>query len=149
MSDIIFIHAKSRQDLERVYPIISELRKDLTQEEFFNIYEKAHSTDNYEIVAIENHGQILAVMGYRILFDFVHNKHFYIDDLVATENHRSRGLGAKLLEYAEELAKKLECKGLRLCTGVDNERGRKFYEKNGWQFRSVVYKKKLTAPSKC
>lgn len=67
MNDLIFLHAKSRQDLERVYPVMNELRKDLTQEDFFNIYAKAHSTDNYEIVAIENHGKIVAVMGYRIL----------------------------------------------------------------------------------
>ncbi len=143
MNNFIFLQIKNNQDLERAFPIMKELRKDLTLEDFLNIYGKAHSANQYEIVALEKDGQILALMGYRILFDFVHQKHLYIDDLVSSEKYRSQGLGAKLLEYAEEIAKKLECHGLRLCTGLDNEQGKKFYEKNGWLFRAVVYKKKL------
>lgn len=99
--------------------------------------------DGYEIIAIEAENEILAVMGYRILHDYVHGKHLYIDDLVSTKSYRSEGLGAKLLVYAEELAKELGCKVLRLCTGIDNELGKKFYERNGWSLRAVAYKKKL------
>lgn len=134
---------KNRQDLERIYPVMKELRKDLSYEDFLTIYDQAHEADGYEIVALEQGGQILAAMGYRILFDYVHYKHLYIDDLVSSEKYRSQGLGAKLLEYAEELAKQLECRGLRLCTGVDNDRGKKFYEKNNWQLRAIAFKKKI------
>jgi hypothetical protein len=42
-----------------------------------------------------------------------------------------------------DLAKELDCKGLRLCTGIENEQGKKFYERNGWSLRAVAYKKKL------
>lgn len=146
MSDIVFLQAKTRQDLERIYPVMKELRTELSYDDFLSIYDKAHATDNYEIIAIEKSGQIIAAMGYRILYDYVHYKHLYIDDLVSSEKSRSQGLGAKLLEHAEELAKKLQCKGLRLCTGVDNERGKKFYEKNGWQSRALAYKKKIKPP---
>ncbi len=107
------------------------------------LFVKAHAADGYEIVAIERKRQIVAIMGYRILYDFAHGKHLYIDDLVSTEGQRSKGLGAHLLNYAEDLAKQLNCKGLRLCTGIKNEMGKKFYERNGWSLRAVAYKKKL------
>lgn len=83
-------------------------------------------------------------MGYRIITDFVHGRHLYIDDLVTSEEVRSQGHGATLLKYAEAMAKQKGCSNLRLCTGIDNEGGKRFYEKNSWNLRAVVYKKKLS-----
>lgn len=143
MDNYQFILAKDKNDLERFYPVMKELRKDLSYTDYLNIYENANARDGYEVVAIESDKKVLAVMGYRVLHDFVHGKHLYIDDLVSTESYRSQGLGAKLLNYAEDLATKLECKGLRLCTGIENEMGKKFYERHGWNLRAVAYKKKL------
>ncbi len=137
--------AKDLNDLERFFPVMQELRKDLSFEDFLNIYEKAHVADGYEIVALENEHGVLAVMGYRVLYDYVHGKHLYIDDLVSTESQRSKGLGAKLLNYADEMAKELGCKGLRLCTGIENEQGKLFYQKHGWNLRAVAFKKKITS----
>jgi hypothetical protein len=28
-------------------------------------------------------------------------------------------------------------------TGIENEQGKKFYENNGWNLRTVIYKKKV------
>ncbi len=136
--------AQSESDLERLYSVIKELRKELTLPDFISLYKLAHESNGYEIVALECHGKVLAVMGYRILYDFVHGKHIYIDDLVSIPEERSKGFGRRLLEYAEKLAIDLECNGLRLCAGIDNELGKKFYEKNNWKLRAVVYKKKLS-----
>lgn len=35
------------------------------------------------------------------------------------------------------------CQVLRLCTGIENERGAQFYEKNNWAKRAYAYTKKL------
>lgn len=114
---------KNENDLERCYPIIKELRPHLNFENYIYIYKESKRADDYQIVAYEENGQILAVMGFRFLWDFVRGNHLYIDDLVATENSRSKGLGANLLKYAEDIARQRGCKSLRLCTGVENERG--------------------------
>ena len=78
-----------------------------------------------------------------MLHDFVHGRHLYIDDLITDPRLRSRGYGAQLLRHAEELAPTLGCHNLRLCTGIENERGKGFYERAGWKLRAVVYKRKL------
>ena len=123
---------------------MKELRPHLSYEEFVEIYEESNKANGYEIVAIESDGKILALMGYRFLSDYVRGKHVYIDDLVSTESARSQGLGAKLLAYADEIAKQNGCKSLRLCTGVENTRGSQFYEKNGWTKRAYAYTKKAS-----
>lgn len=138
----IFI-AKTNEELESCLNLMKELRPHLSLEDYLSIYEHAHKNDGYEIVAIEEDNTVLALMGYRFLYDYVRGKHVYIDDLVSTEKARSMGLGAELLKYAEKVASENECNVLRLCTGIDNDRGVKFYEKNGWSKRAFAYTKKL------
>lgn len=134
---------KNKNELERCYPVMKELRPQLSFDDYISIYNESHTADGYEIVAVEEKGQILAVMGYRFLSDYVRGKHVYVDDLVSTEKARSQGLGAELLKFAEKIAESNGCKSLRLCTGIENERGVKFYDRNGWTKRAFAYTKKL------
>lgn len=134
---------RSKEELEKCFPVIKELRPHLNYDNYIAIYEQAHKSDGYELIAFEEQGKILAVMGYRFLSDFVRGRHLYIDDLVSTESARSKGLGAELLRYAENIAIENGCKSLRLCTGIENERGIKFYDRNGWNKRAYAYVKKV------
>ena len=132
---------QSSADLTAVYPIMRELRPKLSFEDYSYLTQMAQERDEYEIIAAFEEEECVAAMGLRILFDFVHGKHLYIDDLVVTQKYRSQGTGAKLLEYAETLAKENNCKGLRLCTGVEQKDAQRFYEKNKWVARALAYKK--------
>jgi GNAT superfamily N-acetyltransferase len=134
----------SEYDFECSFPVMKELRPHLSYADYKEIYQHAHTSDGYQIIALEENGKIAALMGYRVLSDFVRGKHLYIDDLVSTQKARSKGLGTELLKYAENLAEQLDCKILRLCTGIENERGAIFYERNGWTKRAYAYTKKLT-----
>lgn len=133
----------SKEDLDRCYEVVKELRPHLSHEEYLTIYKESQKADAYELIAVEENSQILAVMGYRFLTDFVRGKHVYIDDLVSTESVRSKGLGAELLKYAEQIAAENKCAGLRLCTGIENERAVNFYQREGWTKRAYAFTKKL------
>ena len=129
--------------LDQAFLVLKELRPHLTRESYNQIYQAARRSDHYTFVGVFEEGRCTALMGYRILYDFVHGKHLYIDDLVVTKASRSQGMGAELLRYAEEKAWETQCVGLRLCTGVDNEPGRRFYEREHWELKAVAYKKKV------
>lgn len=136
-----FTKANTVSDLKWFYPTIKQLRSELSYEDYLSMYEKAHINDGYELLAITRGEEVFAVIGYRILYDFVHGKHVYIDDLITAELHRAKGFGTKLLSHVEGIAKTLCCTKLRLCTGIKNELGKKFYEKQDWDLKAVVYKK--------
>ncbi len=140
--------AVSLEDVLRCYPVIQELRTTLSEADFVRIYRDAHAANGYELLyleeKLEENGRIIAILGYRILHDFVHGKHLYIDDLAVRADSRSRGLGSSMLRQAEELATELGCVGLRLCTGVENLGAKKFYEREGWLPRAWAFKKKLS-----
>ena len=132
---------KSPPELEAGYAVLKELRTNLTFTDFITLYKSAHQTDGYTLIGMVENDRYVAVMGYRILHDFVHGKHLYVDDLVVIRGQQSKGIGSKLLAYAEEIAEKQGCQGLRLCTGKENERGIKFYEREGWNPRAIAFKK--------
>ncbi len=140
---------KSITDIDSAFTLMLQLRPHISLDQFRTIYQAAHKADEYTLYGYftnesSKSNQLVGLMGIRTLFDYVHGKHLYIDDLVVDEKFRSSGIGKKLLEFSEELARKENCTGLRLCTGVDNKDGMRFYEREKWNQRAVVYKKKLT-----
>ena len=131
----------SPPDLEMGFVLLRQLRGELDWRTFQALYEGARAQSGYELRGWFEGDTCVAVLGYRVLTDFVHGPHLYLDDLVVDESRRSSGLGAKILAWAEAEAAARKLSGLRLCTGVGNERGIRFYEKNGWAARAFAFKK--------
>jgi ribosomal protein S18 acetylase RimI-like enzyme len=131
---------QSAEDLKSVFPLMKQLREHLDETQFVDLVQSAMRDSRYQLLGFFEDGNCQGLMGYRILTDLVHGRHMYIDDLVVDEKTRSKGLGARLLSKAKEIARSENCKRLRLCTGADNNRGKDFYERNGWKMRAVVYK---------
>lgn len=124
-------------------PLLRQLRDHLSEEELWAIYQAAKKESGYCLYGAFEREGCLGLMGARTLTDFVHDRHLYIDDLVVAESARSRGIGAFLLAEAKRLAVSQGCSQIRLCTGIQNERGKSFYERNGLALRAVAYKAKL------
>ncbi len=55
----------------------------------------------------------------------------HIDEIIIKENYQSKGLGTKLMQKAEEIAKEYNCHKLYLETGK-TWKATKFYEKLGY-----------------
>lgn len=136
-----FRFLESKEEILAAFPLMAQLRSHLTSESFQSLYEAAQKESGYTLVGAFEGQECVALIGYRVLSDFVHGRHLYIDDLVVTSDRRSQGVGEKLLDFAEGKAREFGCEGLRLCTGVENTAGIKFYERCGWQPKAFAFKK--------
>jgi GNAT superfamily N-acetyltransferase len=56
-----------------------------------------------------------------------------VNGLIVAEGQRSAGAGAKLLEAAEEWARRHGCQGMNVRSNVIRERAHGFYERNGYE----------------
>jgi GNAT superfamily N-acetyltransferase len=56
-----------------------------------------------------------------------------VNGLIVAEGQRSGGAGAKLLEAAEEWARRHGCQGMNVRSNVIRERAHGFYERNGYE----------------
>jgi GNAT superfamily N-acetyltransferase len=112
--------------LEAVYPVMRELRTDLSETQFAERYAAGH-VDGYRIAALLEQGQCLAAAGYRVFTNFVSGRHLYIDDLVTTASSRSAGYGRRLNDYLVELARRQECTSVQLDSNVRRHDAHRFY----------------------
>lgn len=135
---------ESEAEVRSVFSIMAVLRPQLSEDRFWELVSVAGEKDEYVLHAASLGGRVVGLMGSRVLFDLVHGKHLYIDDLVVLPESRSRGVGKKLLAFAEARARALGCASLRLSTGSENHGARRFYERERWNLRSVTYKKPLS-----
>lgn len=138
---------KSEQEMKLGFAVLHELRPHLDWEGFVAITEKARLCDQYTLVGLMDGEACLGVMGFRILYDYVRGQHLYIDDLVVSEPYRSKRYGAQFLQFAEKVAFESGCKVMRLCAANANHGGKKFYEREGWSNRAVVFQKEVTPPT--
>ena len=66
-----------------------------------------------------------------------------ITELIVTKNTRSRGLGQKLMKNMEDYFKAVGCEYLLVDVFAYNERGEKFYYKQGFHPRMFREIKKI------
>jgi GNAT superfamily N-acetyltransferase len=112
--------------LGAVYPVMRELRTDLTEDEFNARYEAGHPL-GYRLAALYDGGECRAAAGYRLFTNFVSGLHMYIDDLVTGERWRSQGYGRMLNDYLLDVARQAGCASVQLDSNVRRERAHRFY----------------------
>ncbi len=118
--------------LKHVYPVIRELRTELTEEEFHRQFEEGYRDSGYRIVALFDNGECLAAAGYRILTSFACDRFLYIDDLVTVSSSRSKGYGKSMNDYLVDTARKKACTCVRLDSGVNRQQAHRFYFREGY-----------------
>ncbi len=66
---------------------------------------------------------------------------FYVDDLVTTEQRRSRGVGRALLAHLEQAARRIGAPGIALDSGTHRTQAHKFYFREGFVIPAFNFKK--------
>jgi GNAT superfamily N-acetyltransferase len=112
--------------LASVYPVMKELRTDLSERDFYERYAAGHE-DGYRMAAIFDGDECRAAAGYRLFTNFVSGRHLYIDDLVTAERWRSHGYGRLLNKYLLELARNEDCTSVQLDSDTRRRDAHRFY----------------------
>jgi len=118
---------KSEKELKESYPVMHELRDNLSENEYLNLI-KLMVNNGYRLFALIDSDQIVSLAGIQILTNFYYDKHIWIYDLVTKQSERSKGYGKNLLEFIESLAREENCKTVALSSGLERTDAHKFYE---------------------
>ena len=121
--------AKTDEEIAACYPVMRQLRPHLDSSAFLSAV-KRMSVQGYLLVFLAD-PDICAVAGFRKMEMLAMGTVLYVDDLVTSASHRSRGYGKQLLAWLLEEAKKQECQYLELDSGVKRVDAHRFYERNG------------------
>lgn len=83
--------------------------------------------------AAEESGQVLGFAQlYPLFCSLEMRKIWVLYDLYVDSSQRKRGIGERLLEQADQLAKETDSAFVMLSTGIDNKTAQSVYEKHGY-----------------
>ncbi len=139
--------AHSHEELAACFPVISKLRPRLKGVDEWVERALGMATDGYRILAAWEEDQVLAIAGYRVMENLIHDHFLYVDDLVTAEGHRGKGLGAALLTELSAIALDEYCGRLVLDTAATNESARRFYKREGLIDVAIGFVKPLGQPA--
>lgn len=134
--------AKTDEEIESCFDVMSELRPHLKKDEFLSIIRQME-TDGYRMAYIRENEEVVAVAGYRIYTNLALGKHLYLDDLVTSAQARSRGYGEVLIRWLREIAKSAGCQVFHLDSGTHRGRAHKFYFRHGFTIASYHFSEEL------
>ena len=121
--------AETDDEIGRCYPVMSELRPHITEEDFLPQVRRQIEASGFQLVYMEDGGEVKAVAGIRIAEWLARGMSLDLEDLVATESDRSKGYGGQLLDWLFEYGRERGCTEIRLVSHVTRFRAHQFYLK--------------------
>lgn len=128
---------KTELEIQQCWEVVSLLRPHLDKNNLLEIILEMMKNEKYSIAAIEDNDKFVAFAGYRIM-NSLHSGHIiYIDDLCTLESHRGKGLATQLLDYVEDISRKMNLDAIVLDTDFHNHTAQKIYFKSGFKLVAV------------
>ena len=126
------------------YPSLEKLQQDIDQKELYVLEE------NYQILGIIVLSEIMDEEYINVSWLTPSEKNLYIHRLATHPKSWGKGYDQKLMDFAEEFARKLDFNSIRLDTFSLNKRNQKFYEARGYQkLEDIYFPKQSAAPFHC
>jgi GNAT superfamily N-acetyltransferase len=126
-----------------VFPVLHELRTDLTPEVFAAVYAEGHPQGLRYLAAYDGE-RCVGVAGWRVVATTAAIRKLYVDDLVTTASERGAGVGAALLAELAARAEALGCRVLDLDSGVQRGDAHRFYMRSGLTITSFHFARRVS-----
>ena len=114
-------------DIKMTFPVMSQLRTHLGEQEYVDRVKRQQGTYRYELAALFDDGAVRCVAGYRISECLSWGKFLYVDDLVSDQNARSKNYGKRMMDWLLAEARNNGCQELHLDSGVQRHAAHRFY----------------------
>ena len=118
---------RSEPEIRACFPVMRELRAAFDEGQLVDVVQRLSSAHGYLLVALRDEGVVHGVIGLRCGESLAWGRYVYVDDLVTSEQSRSRGYGKLLLDWAAEYGKRKGCTELHLDSGVQRFGAHRFY----------------------
>jgi GNAT superfamily N-acetyltransferase len=135
-------HLETDADFDRAFPVIVQLRPQLTPATFRERVRK-QMTQGYRLAALEAGGQVRSLGGYRLLDYLWVGRAMYVDDLITDEASRSHRYGEQMMNWLREIATADGCVELHLDSGLHRARAHPFYFRQGMHVDDFHFVMKL------
>ncbi len=113
--------------------------------EAFDIEKKNFESNEFHEIVVTLDDKVCGYLLMTKVFNPILDKYYYLLDYVSVlSEYRGKGIGTKLLEYAEKIAREENTMYIQLTCGYERVEAHRLYEKNGYIKRdSDQFRKEL------
>jgi len=87
----------------------------------------------YECIGVYDSEELIGICGIWVLNKLYAGKHVEPDNVFVKEHYRNKGVGQLMMNYLFEYAKEIGCKGTEVNCYVTNEKGQRYWERQGYK----------------
>jgi GNAT superfamily N-acetyltransferase len=130
------IRRARRGDAERIAQLSGELGYPATAAQVARRLRQLKPTSKHAVFVAESPDAATGLIGWvhvSVSHLLESDMRAEVNGLIVAEGQRSARAGAKLLEAAEEWARRRSCRGMNVRSNVIRERAHGFYERNGYE----------------
>jgi GNAT superfamily N-acetyltransferase len=123
---------KDKAHIQRLFGILTG--SEISEADLINRLDFVKDSPIDTLYVYDLNDSVLGLLGFRIRENIEENSRYgEISLIVVDPDHQNRGIGKQMIEFAEKLAKDLNCKGTCLVSGFGREeRAHPFYESLGY-----------------
>ena len=138
------IELQGEAQLREGYAVMHELRTHLSEDQYMALLTEMVPRGYRQFAVRDDDDRIVAMAGIFFNVNLYYGHYLWVYDLITTASERSKGYGAHLLGYLEQMARDAGCDTLALASGLQRLDANRFYEhKMGMDKMSYTFKKTL------
>lgn len=131
-----------KKDISTVLPLVRILNPDLSDSILLKRFEEMFA-QGYQCVCVYDKEKIIGISGLWIITKLYVGKHIEPDNVIIDPAYRNKGVGELLMKWIYDYGKKQGCVASELNCYMTNEKGQKFWVKEGYIPLGIHYQKKL------
>lgn len=130
--------------METILPLVVELNNGTIELKLLQERLKAMlAMGGYECIGVYDGEELIGICGLWILNKLYAGKHIEPDNVFIKQSYRSQGVGKLMMDFLFDYAREIGCEGSEVNCYVRNEKGRKFWEQQGYEPLAVHFFKKF------
>jgi GNAT superfamily N-acetyltransferase len=123
---------KDKSDIQRLFGILTG--SEISESDLINRLDFINNSSIDSLYVYDLNDTVIGLLGFRIRENIEENTRYgEISVIVVDSDCQKQGIGKQLIEFAEQLAKDMDCKGTWLVSGFGREeKAHQFYKSLGY-----------------
>ncbi len=133
---------KDKDSIKRLFGILTG--SELSEQDLINRLDFIRNSPVDSLYVYDINGAVMGLLGFRIRENIEENSRYgEISVIVVDPDYQKQGIGKQLMEFAEQRAKDINCKGTWLVSGFGREeKAHRFYKFLGYETTGYRFVKK-------
>ena len=144
MNNFSIINVETEDELKKCWEVVKILRPNFNKEKYLR-YINEMMREGYQIIAAIINNEIAGYAGFRSMTTLHSGKILYLDDLVTVSKYRKMGIGTKLLQQINVLAKEKNKEAITLDSSIDLTPAHRLYLNNHYAIVALHFKTAIKA----